>query len=78
MFFDEFLAAADDGLLVSCLNLTEEVDGRDATLPGMNGYVGIRVSSEIAVEQENGSEEEERYQSEGVSGVAPEEGHGVG
>ena len=78
MFLNEFLTAADDALLISRLCVAEEVDGRDSTLPWKDSCIGIGVCSEVAVEKEDRSEEEECNQSERVSGVTPQESHGVG
>ena len=59
MFVDETLTTTDYTLLISLLGLAEEVDGRDPARPGKAVYIGERVSSEVAVEKENRSEEEE-------------------
>jgi hypothetical protein len=56
---NEILATTDDALLISRLGLAEEVDGRAPARPGKGICVGVGVSSEVAVEKENGSEEEE-------------------
>lgn len=75
MSFNEILTATDDTLLISRLGPTEEVDGRAPTGPREEIQI---ISPEVVVEKEDGSEEEERQQGERISGVAPEERHGVG
>jgi hypothetical protein len=75
---NEILTTANDALLISCFGLAEEVDGRDPTHPGKDVQTRIGASSEVAIEKEDRSEEEKCQQSERISGVAPEERHGVG
>jgi hypothetical protein len=74
---NEVLTATDNILLISRLGLAEEVDGRDPTRPRRGMSSGPGLSSEVAVEEEDTSEEKECQQSERIAGVAPEEGHRV-
>lgn len=74
MFSNEILTTADDILLISGFGLAKEVNGRNPAHLG-RGMIGPGVSSEVAVEEENGSEEKECQQSERITGVAPNEGH---
>jgi hypothetical protein len=78
MFSNEILATTDDVLLISRFCLAEEVDGRNPTPAGRGMRVGPGICSEVAVEEENGSEEEECQQSKRITGVAPKEGHHEG
>jgi len=59
MFSNEILTTADDALLIPRLCMAEEIDSRDAALPCKDSCIGVRVSSKVAVEKENRSEEEE-------------------
>jgi hypothetical protein len=78
MFSNKILTTTDHGLLISRLGLAEEVDGGDSTRLGKDGYIDVVVSSDVVVKKENAGEGEECQQSEHISGVTPEEGHGVG
>lgn len=75
VFSNEILATTDDVLLIPRFGLAEEVDGRNPTPTGRGVSVGPRVFSEVAVVEENGSEEKECQQSKGITGVASKEGH---
>ena len=78
MFLDEILTTTDNVLLISCLIVAEEVDGRDAALPGKGVFIVEGVSPEVVVEEENRGEEEECQQCERISGITPKERHDVG
>ena len=75
MLPNEVLTTTDDILLISRFSLAKEVDGRNPTPPGRRVRIGPGVSSEVAVEEENGSEEKECQQSERITRVAPKERH---
>ena len=66
---NELLTTADDALLIPCLSLTEEVDGRGPPHPRKRAYTRANVSSKVAFEKEDRNDD----QTERVSARATSE-----